>query len=61
MEASTIFVISAIHRARAGGVMHVHNDATGGEVDPKREHLLATAVEALRVLIAHDRAGAQWP
>ncbi|WP_439565015.1 nucleoside phosphorylase [Microcella sp.] len=61
MEASTIFCISSIHRVRAGGLMHVHNDAAGGEHDPERRLLLSTAVEALRVLIAQDRAGGSWP
>jgi uridine phosphorylase len=61
MEASTIFIISAINRVRAGGIMQVHNDAVGGEIDQSREHLLATAVESLRVLIAQDRDAASWP
>ena len=59
MEASTIFCISAIHRARAGGIMHVHGG--GDDHDPDRRQLLETAVEALRVLIAQDRAGDVWP
>lgn len=59
MEAAAIFVISAIHRARAGGVMHMMGQ--GPDKDPDREMLLSTSVEALRVLIAQDRSGYSWP
>lgn len=59
MEASTLFIISSIHRARAGGVMHMMGQ--GADQDPDRALLLSTAVEALRVLIAQDREGISWP
>lgn len=65
MEAAAIFTIAAIERARAGGVMLM-----AGNLDMPKEELeaavasmsldglLATAVEALRVLIERDRAAA---
>lgn len=59
MEASAIFIISAIHRVRAGGIMHMHVE--GGDVERERQRMLETSVESLRVLIARDRAGTQWP
>jgi uridine phosphorylase len=59
MEASTLFIISSIHRARAGGLMHMMGQ--GADQDPDRALLLSTAVEALRVLIAQDREGISWP
>jgi uridine phosphorylase len=60
MEAAAIFVIAAIHRARAGGVMRMWVDGTE-DTDPVMTELLGTAVESLRVLIARDRRGAAWP
>lgn len=65
MEAAAIFTIAAIQHARAGGVMLM----AGNLEMPKEELeaalasmtldvLLATAVEALRVLIERDRAAA---
>jgi hypothetical protein len=59
MEASAIFIISQIHGARAGGVMHMMGQ--GADTDPERALLLSTAVESLRVLIEQDKAGAVWP
>jgi uridine phosphorylase len=59
MEASTLFIISSIHGARAGGLMHMMGQ--GADQDPDRKLLLSTAVEALRVLIAQDREGVSWP
>lgn len=59
MEASAIFIISAIHGARAGGLMHMMGQ--GPDQDPERKMLLQTSVEALRVLISQDRAGYSWP
>lgn len=59
MEASAIFVISAIHGARAGGIMHMMGQ--GPDNDPDRKLLLQTSVEALRVLIEQDRAHYSWP
>lgn len=58
MEAAAIFVINSINRVRAGGIMHV---VRGGDADADRARMLGVSVESLRVLIAQDRAGAQWP
>jgi uridine phosphorylase len=60
MEAAAIFVISSIHRVRAGGIMRMWLDGTE-DTDPKMERLLGTAVQALRNLIRDDRTGASWP
>lgn len=57
MEASTIFVLGAIHRVRTGGVMQMHS----GEGSVDRGQLLTASVEALRVLIEDDRRGPRWP
>ncbi|MEO6941998.1 MAG: nucleoside phosphorylase [Terrimesophilobacter sp.] len=57
MEAATIFIIGAIHRVRTGGVMQMHS----GEGEADRNQLLEASVEALRILIAEDRAGSEWP
>jgi len=59
MEASTIFVLSSIYRKRAGGVMLIAanqeaEDKTLGVVE-SLDQLIATAVEALKVLIRADR------
>ncbi len=59
MEAAAIFVISSINRVRAGGIMHMWSEENGAA--PDKERLLQVSVEALRVLIAQDRAGTQWP
>jgi uridine phosphorylase len=63
MEASTIFLIAAIHRVRAGGVMVCFGapDMSPEELATTGEHytldpLIDTAVEALRVLIERDAA-----
>ncbi|HEV7743045.1 MAG TPA: nucleoside phosphorylase [Pseudolysinimonas sp.] len=60
MEAAAIFVISSIHRVRAGGVMRMWMDGTE-DTDPDMAKLLGTAVGALRNLIRDDRAGTSWP
>jgi len=57
MEAAAIFVLGAIHRVRTGGVMQMHS----GDGSADRIKLLTASVEALRVLIAADREGRQWP
>jgi uridine phosphorylase len=57
MEAATIFIISSIHRVRAGGVMQMHS----GDGDVDRGDLLRASVESLRVLIESDRGGDKWP
>lgn len=59
MEAATIFVLGSIHRVRTGGIMHMWSEGEDSAADRKR--LLTTAVDSLRVLIAEDRAGKQWP
>jgi uridine phosphorylase len=58
MEAAAIFIISSIHRVRAGGVMHMWSEGDGAN---DRARHLDTAVEALRVLIAQDGEGYSWP
>ena len=61
MEASAIFVIAAIHRVRAGGLMVCFGapDMTPEEIEASADQfsldpLIDTAVEALRVLIERD-------
>ena len=64
MEAAAIFIISSIHRVRAGGVMMMV--ATGeGLPDSEEEkelfhsdRAIRTAIEALRILIEMDRKAA---
>jgi uridine phosphorylase len=63
MEASAIFIIAAIQRVRAGGLMVCvgNPDMSEAEVresmaDFSLDPLIDTAVEALRVLIEHDTA-----
>ena len=60
MEAAAIFIISSIHRVRAGGVMRMWMDGTE-DTDPQNTELLGTAVDALRVLIRDDRSARSWP
>jgi uridine phosphorylase len=68
MEASTIFILSSIHRVRAGGVMLM---ASSPELEPKTEEekadfeekfnvdrVIRTAVEGLKVLITQDKLNA---
>lgn len=52
MEASALFVIASMLRVRAGGVMAMH----GVEPMPPLDNLLDTAVQALREIIAEDKA-----
>lgn len=52
MEASAIFVIASMLRKRAGGVMMMH----GVQPMPPLDPLLDTAIQALRELIAFDKA-----
>ncbi len=59
MEAAAIFVIGAIHRVRTGGVMQMWSEEA--DSDRTMHALLSTSVESLRVLIAEDREGRQWP
>jgi uridine phosphorylase len=52
MEASALFVIASMLRVRAGGIMAMH----GIEPMPPLDTLLDTAVQALREIIAVDKA-----
>ena len=59
MEASTLFIVSSILRARAGGVMMVYMH---DEVDEERQKaaddlgsLIQTGIEAVKILITNDR------
>lgn len=62
MECATLFTVAAIRGVRAGGVVGVVNEAAGGEGSMPDVHALpmdatiATAVDALRLLIARDRS-----
>jgi uridine phosphorylase len=63
MEASAIFIIAAILRVRAGGVMicfgapdMTAEEAEASAADFALDRLIDTAVESLRVLIEWDRA-----
>lgn len=51
MEASALFIIAAINRVRAGGVMQMNVAGAKGD----QGNLLATAVRALELLIERDR------
>lgn len=57
MEASAIFILGSIHGVRTGGLMQMWSE----DAENDRDRLLRTAVESLRVLIAQDRDGYQWP
>jgi uridine phosphorylase len=52
MEASALFVIASMLRVRAGGVMMVH----AKEPMPPLDILLNTSIDALREIIAFDKA-----
>jgi len=52
MESSALFVIASMLRVRAGGIMAMH----GKEPMPPLDNLLDTAVQALREIIAEDKA-----
>jgi len=58
MEAAALFVVSSIRGLRAGCVLSVVNATGEGEISsatPSLDPLIATAVEALRILIQRDR------
>jgi uridine phosphorylase len=64
MESAILFILSSIHRVRAGSILHIAVNQEG----PDPEHVVAdhaaaiqTAVEALRILIEQDRAVGQNP
>lgn len=54
MEASAIFIVSSMLRARAGGIMVMHGIGEIDSLDP----LIKTAVQGLRELIKSDGASA---
>ena len=58
MEAAALFVVSSIRGLRAGCVLAVVNATGEGEIasaPPSLDGLIATAVEALRLLLRRDR------
>lgn len=52
MEASALFIIAAIHRVRAGGLMQMNVGGAKGD----QALLLSTAARALELLIERDRS-----
>ena len=66
MEASAIFIIASIHRARAGGVMMMVGKDEGLPKDEQGKQLfhgdraIRTAIEAMKILIEQDRGGGQY-
>ena len=60
MEAAALFVVSSIRGLRAGCVLSVVNATGEGEIPsgaPPLDRLIATAIEALCVLIRRDGSG----
>jgi uridine phosphorylase len=57
MEASTIFIISSILRKRAGGIMLIaaNQESADKSVVHELDDLLATSIEAVKILIEQDR------
>ncbi len=61
MESATLFLVSAVRRLRAGAILMVFANQTRRELgldDPKcydTEEAIATAVDAMRLLIQRDR------
>lgn len=62
MEAAALFVVSSIRGLRAGCLLTVVNETGTGDIPgdtvPSLDPLIATAVEALRLLIRRDRGEA---
>jgi uridine phosphorylase len=62
MEAAALFVVASLRGLRAGCVLSIVNEIGGGDIPPGAasalEPLIATAVEALRLLIRRDRGEA---
>jgi len=60
MEAAAIFIISSIHRKRAGGIMLVAANQESKNPEFKvvedLDELLRTSIEALKILIEQDRS-----
>lgn len=65
MEAAALFVVSSVRGLRAGCILSVVNETGAGDIDPTTvpalDPLIATAVEALRLLIRKDRGEADAP
>lgn len=62
MEAATLYVVSSILKARAGGVMMVYNkqDTNPDHIKAAEEltNLIRTGIEAVKILIEKDRKAA---
>lgn len=61
MEAATIFILGSLHRKRTGGVMLIAANQESSEspsswTGESQDALIQTAVTALKILIAQDRA-----
>ncbi len=61
MEAATIFILGSIYRRRTGGIMLVSGNQESAEpphqsLEDSMNSLIRVAVEALKILIAEDRA-----
>jgi uridine phosphorylase len=63
MEAAALFVVSSVRGLHAGCLLAVVNETGAGDISTSAagtlEPLIATAVEALRLLIARDRGAAE--
>jgi uridine phosphorylase len=60
MESSAIFVVSSFRRLRAAEILAVIGSTITGEMIVKKvgiEEMIKTAVEAIRIIAARDRAG----
>lgn len=59
MESAALFVVAAVHRVRAGGIMIMSGgpDSESPDAPLLLDPLLDTAVESLRLLIDRDRVG----
>jgi uridine phosphorylase len=58
MESAVLFILSGIHRVRAGSVLHIAINQEGpnpAEVVADHSAAIQTAIEALRILIRQDR------
>ena len=64
MEAAALFVVASVRGLRAGCVLAIVNEMGMGDIPAgpasALEPLIATAVEALRLLIRRDRGEAGW-
>jgi uridine phosphorylase len=62
MEAAALFVVSSVRGLRAGCIVSIVNETNAGDIATDAatalDPLIATAVEALRILIRHDRGEA---